>query len=91
MLPAPGQGLVPKDAASRMLTDLGMTTESIDIHYGPSEVSAEVIVTNPDSPHRGHVRISDEGNVVWECCLATPGSPPGDSLPSTSPQPSPPR
>ena len=74
MPPAPGPGLTPKDAVSRMLADCGMATEPTDIHYGPGEVSAEVMVTNPVSPHRGHVRISDE-TVQWKCCLATPGSP----------------
>lgn len=32
------------------------------------------LVTSPAEAARGHVRISDEGTVRWECLLASPGS-----------------
>lgn len=68
-------GLALKDTAGRMLVACGMAARPADIQYGPGEVSAEVIVTNPAGPARGHVRVSGEGTIRWECCFAVPGSP----------------
>jgi hypothetical protein len=39
------------------------------------DVAAEVVVTNPARPDRGHVRLSDDGAITWECsCGAASGS-----------------
>ena len=35
----------------------------------------------PGEPARGHVRISDEGSIRWECLFASPGSAVGGLAP----------
>lgn len=30
------------------------------------EVAAEISVTNPDSPERGRVNVTDDGELMWE-------------------------
>jgi hypothetical protein len=64
-------GLPLAGAAGRMLAACGMTVALADVRYG-DDVCAEVMVTSPAEPARGHVRISDEGTVRWECWA--PGS-----------------
>jgi hypothetical protein len=35
------------------------------------DVTAEVMVTNPARPDRGHVRLGDDGAITWECSRPT--------------------
>lgn len=44
----------------------------VDVRY--DEVCTEAMVTSPAEPARGHVRISDEGAIRWECLFTSPGS-----------------
>ena len=86
--PARYPGLALKEAAGRMLAACGMAVRLVDVRY--DEVRAEAMVINPGEPARGHVRISDEGTIRWECLFASPGSAVGGP-PLASPRPSPPR
>jgi len=44
---------------------VGMAVYEDPVFY---DVSAEIVVTNPARPERGQVRVSDDGDVTWECC-----------------------
>lgn len=63
-----------KGAVGRALAACGMAVRLLvfhrdDINY---EIYADVEVTNPAQPARGNVRVSDEGEIRWECAFATP-------------------
>ena len=73
----PGLGL--REAAGRMLAACGMAVRLVDVRY--DDVRAEAMVINPGEPARGHVRISDEGTIRWECLFASPGSTVGGLAP----------
>jgi hypothetical protein len=73
--PARYPGLALKEAAGRILASCGMAVRLVDVRY--DDVRAEAMVTNPGEPARGHVRISDEGTIRWECLFASPSSPVG--------------
>lgn len=82
----PGHGLPPggdpglafTGTVTRMLAACGMTAGLVDVRYD-GVVRAEAMVTSRAEPARGHVRISDEGTLRWECCL--PGSAGGGLAP----------
>ncbi len=69
-------GMALTGAAGRTLAACGMSVRLMvtrdDINY---EIDADVEVTNPAQPARGNVRISDKGEVRWECAFATPTAP----------------
>lgn len=65
-------GLALKETAGRMLATCGMAVRLVDVHY--DKVRAEAMVINCGEPARGHVRISDEGTIQWDCLFASPGS-----------------
>jgi hypothetical protein len=77
--PARYPGLALKEAAGRMLATCGMAVRLVDVRY--DEVHVEAMVTSPAEPARGHVRISDEGTIRWECLSASPGSAAGGLAP----------
>ena len=62
-----------------MLAACGMAVRLVDVRY--DEVRAEAMVIDPGEPARGHVRISDEGTIRWECLFASPGSAVGGLAP----------
>jgi hypothetical protein len=62
-----------------MLATCGMAVRLVDVRY--DEVHVEAMVTSPAEPARGHVRISDEGTIRWECLFASPGSAAGGLAP----------
>jgi hypothetical protein len=81
LLPASCRGLAPGEAAGRALAACGMAVRLVDVGYDHDEVSTEVEVANPSEPGRGHVRISDHGNIRWECLFAPPAGPAGGLAP----------
>lgn len=79
--PARDPGLALKAAAGRTLAACGMAVRLADVRYVDDDVRAEAIVTSPAEPGRGHIRISDEGAIRWECLFARPGSAAGGLAP----------
>jgi hypothetical protein len=57
-----------KGAAGRMLKDQGLKVELLSYQDLESfDVVAEIQVINPGSPGRGKVRVTDNGDIEWEC------------------------
>jgi hypothetical protein len=88
--PARYPGLALKDVVGRVLAACGMAVRLADVYYDYDDACTEAVVTNPAEPARGHVRVSDEGNIRWECSSPAPADPSAGLPPSTSPMPSPP-
>ncbi len=81
LLPAPCPGLPLDEAAGQALVACGMAVRLVDVRYDHNDVRAEVEVTNPAEPGRGHVRISDHGTIRWECLFTRPGGVAGGLAP----------
>jgi hypothetical protein len=62
-------GISLKGVVGRALTARGLTV-GLEIYEDPHfyDVGAEIVVTNPAQPERGQVRVTDDGDVTWECC-----------------------
>jgi len=79
--PGPGADVVPdpglplKEAAARVLTARGMAAEPGQTDYGDGEVTPALLVSNPADQTRGHLTITGERELVWECHFPGPGSP----------------
>jgi hypothetical protein len=67
-------GVAFKGAVGRALAACGMAARLVVVHldHRNYEIDADVEVTNPAQPARGNVRVSDEGEIRWECAFATP-------------------
>jgi hypothetical protein len=77
-VPAPRHpGVAFKGAVGRALAACGMAVRLVVVHldHRNYEIFADVEVTNPAQPARGRARVSDEGEIRWECSFATPASP----------------
>jgi hypothetical protein len=76
-------GVALKGAVGRALAACGMAVRLVVVHRDDVnyEIYADVEVTSPAEPSRGNVRVSDEGEIRWECSFATLASPAGGLVP----------
>jgi hypothetical protein len=83
VLPARSRSLTLKGMVGWACEQRGLCASVEVVYIDPAffEVYSEVDVTNPAQPARGHVRVSDEPAVRWQCHIADPASGiPGISL-----------
>ena len=70
--------------AGRMLRGLGLHTALRNL--GPDqdfcEIHAHLTITRPAAPQHGHVILSDDGMITWECTLTQPGGLPPAAIAS---------
>lgn len=75
-LPLPGKTDRMLEAAGLVLAGAGLTAESADISYGDGEPATPGLrVANPSARDRGHLKVSGEGEHLWEFRFFRPGSP----------------
>jgi hypothetical protein len=62
------QGLTLKGAVGRALQAQGLDV-SMNVYEDQDfyDVTVEIVAANPARPERGHVRVTDDGTVTWEC------------------------
>jgi hypothetical protein len=73
-MPARHPDLTLKGAAGRALTERGLqvTFELIGQDHDFYEAYAEIQVTNPADPARGTARVTDDGDLSWQCTSRPP-------------------
>ncbi len=61
-------GVSLKGVVGRALAARGLKV-GMEVYEDPDfyDVGAEIVVINPARPERGQVRVSDDGDVTWEC------------------------
>ena len=61
-------GLLLKGAVGRALDARGMAVRiAVYEDLFSYDADAEILVTNPARPERGQVRVTDDGDITWEC------------------------
>jgi hypothetical protein len=57
----------------RALAERGMTVRLVTIHHDEVDYDlyAQIEVADPANPARGHVRVTDQAVVRWECLYST--------------------
>jgi hypothetical protein len=76
-----------KGAVGRLLDDRGLKVELLTYQDLESfDVIAEISVTHPDKPGLGTIRVTDHGDLEWECSAADAfGGDPGAIVPLIAP------
>jgi hypothetical protein len=66
--PSARRGVSLKGVVGRALAARGLKV-GLAVYEDPDfyDVGAEIVVTNPARPERGQVRVSDDGDITWEC------------------------
>jgi hypothetical protein len=72
-VPTRRPGLTFKGAVGRALAERGMTVRLVTIHHDEVDYDlyAQIEVADPANPARGHVRVTDQAVVRWECLYST--------------------
>jgi hypothetical protein len=62
------RGLTLKSRVGETLRQFGLHVE-VEVNPGDGSpgVASEVVVTNPTAPFCGHVRVTDDARITWEC------------------------
>jgi hypothetical protein len=73
-MPARRPNLTLKGAVGRALAERGLqvTLEVLDRDNDFYEAYAEIQVTNPADPGRGTARVTDDGELSWQCTACGP-------------------